>query len=378
MKLSLLILTSLLSLHGWAVGHDQGGGGDLCEDRIKIVRDDFVTWINDGGPRALSLPSYLDVDQYSSLMLEQMKKAKIRCVSKGDEGFPVQVQGIAKTCRFDRDLYQGLITCDYDKFRSLRETDQYILIHHEYAGLAQIENPNGDDSNYDISNQISRYLEDRVTKKLVVRPNNPNGPDPFNSNSCVGTPMTENEAFRRIPLPNQTQINIGTYKIYLRTRLCYKVDGCTNWSEVAVGSSQYLQTAFDDSPWMPSLGALRTEDGKIGLRLKNDRTELVLAGTEFKQEWTTPEGYPRSYVWSLFFANPFENPVGREVRMLSDRLEKNNNAIRFPGNNHFVIGSYTLTNNCLRITSQGKQEQKDSSGNTTTSEYQSVILGVVR
>ncbi len=52
------------------------------------------------------------------------------------------------------------------------ESDQYVLVHHEYAGLAGIEISKGEDSDYQVSNQISGYLENQVIKKLAVKPSN--------------------------------------------------------------------------------------------------------------------------------------------------------------------------------------------------------------
>jgi len=146
----------------------EGGGGDMCEDRIKVIRDDIQEWIKNNGPKGLSLPSDTRVDQYSQAMLDQISQAQIRCVGQGDEGYPVRFNGIPKVCKFD--LRSEQITCDFAKFNATNESDQYNLIHHEYAGLAQIELPNGADSNYQISNQISAYLVDQVVKKLAVKP----------------------------------------------------------------------------------------------------------------------------------------------------------------------------------------------------------------
>jgi hypothetical protein len=42
-------------------------------------------------------------------------------------------------------------------------------VHHEFAGLAAIEPPIGDESQYLVSNQISGYLVNQVVKKLAVK-----------------------------------------------------------------------------------------------------------------------------------------------------------------------------------------------------------------
>lgn len=152
-------------------GGQGSGGGDLCEDRIKVIRDDIKDWIKKGGARGLKLPVSLSYEDYVTNMLDQIGKAKIKCVGSGDQGYPVAIGSTPKVCRFDSvNSTLSQITCDFDKFNSTNEAGQYILVHHEYAGLARVEKPNADDSEYGISNQISDYLENQIIKKLAVKP----------------------------------------------------------------------------------------------------------------------------------------------------------------------------------------------------------------
>ncbi|MDG0817191.1 hypothetical protein [Bdellovibrio svalbardensis] len=152
-----------------SMGGMNSGGGDLCEDRIQVIREDLRKWILDGGPNGLKLPGGLTVAQYSDQMMAQIDSAKISCVGPNDRGFPIMIGKTPKVCRFDQ-ADRGSITCDLSKFNATNESDQYVLIHHEYAGLAQIELPDQADSKYDTSNQISGFLEDVTIKKLVVKP----------------------------------------------------------------------------------------------------------------------------------------------------------------------------------------------------------------
>ncbi len=102
-------------------------------------------------------------------MLVEIKKAKIRCVGEGDEGYPVKVGQTPKTCRFDKTEETSDITCDMNKLEATSESNQYVLIHHEFAGLAEIEPPDGESPDYQVSNQISGFLESRVIKMLAVK-----------------------------------------------------------------------------------------------------------------------------------------------------------------------------------------------------------------
>lgn len=169
LNLTICFLVMMLVQVGFA-GTSVRGGGDLCEDRIKVIRDDLKTWIQGGGPEGLKLPNSISSKAYSEAMLNEMERALIRCVGSGDSGYPVNVDGVAKVCRFDQTSMASQITCDFDKFQRMSESDQYVLVHHEYAGLARLEIPNETDSNYEISNQISGYLEEHVIKKLVISP----------------------------------------------------------------------------------------------------------------------------------------------------------------------------------------------------------------
>jgi hypothetical protein len=166
--LQMFSLATLTLLCFSAFAGKETGGGDLCEDRIKFIRDDIKNWIDNNGFFGLILPSGTSAKDYSTRMLEQIKKAKISCVSIGDEGYPVTIGATPKTCRFDSTETESDITCDLLKVNSTPQADLYVLVHHEYAGLAEIEIPDLDDSQYSVSNQLSEF-EDQVVKKLSIK-----------------------------------------------------------------------------------------------------------------------------------------------------------------------------------------------------------------
>ncbi|RYZ92293.1 MAG: hypothetical protein EOP06_04635 [Proteobacteria bacterium] len=165
----LAVFVSAVSLNTFADAQDRGGG-DLCENRIQNITADIKNWISKGGAAGLNLPGGISHQQYSKLMTDASAELKINCVGTGDEGYPVEVSGTAKVCRFDRGQVEPTITCDLAKFSNISEADQYVLIHHEIAGIAGLEKPNDDSSVYEISNQISGYLEDHLVKRLAVKP----------------------------------------------------------------------------------------------------------------------------------------------------------------------------------------------------------------
>jgi len=166
MKLFVSIFLSLIAHISFAEIDRKGNGGDMCENRFKVVRDDINTWILNGGSIGLVLPGTINVDQYNQVMIDKMRSAIVGCTSE-----KVYVGSAEKTCKnFVASDNSIQIICNIERFEQTSENDQYILVHHEYAGLSGFEVNSGESSNYTISNQITAYLEDQVVKKLVVKP----------------------------------------------------------------------------------------------------------------------------------------------------------------------------------------------------------------
>jgi hypothetical protein len=145
-------------------GHEIQNGGDICEDRFKVVRDDIKSWIEEGGASHLILPEALSITEYKSKMLAEIAQAQVSCVD-GD----IEVDGAEKTCEnISGDKKPPQIICNRQRFMETDESDQYVLVHHEYAGLAGFEENQGMSSQYTISNQITGSLEAEAILKLVV------------------------------------------------------------------------------------------------------------------------------------------------------------------------------------------------------------------
>lgn len=158
-------------------GSEGTGGGDECENRIQEIRDDISSWISKGRPKEFRNIS-VSHEEYSARMMEYLATVKqpngaitpvtkIECVRH-----TIEVQGFEKTCRFDNYGNSPKITCNADTFMdsNMMNVDaQYRLIHHEYAGLANLEVPSKSQSSYEFSNQIVAFLENQVVKKLAVK-----------------------------------------------------------------------------------------------------------------------------------------------------------------------------------------------------------------
>ncbi|MDG0818071.1 hypothetical protein [Bdellovibrio svalbardensis] len=186
MKQLIFILLLAISSQSFAGPRIVGNGGDICENRFYTVRDDINSWVLSGGSKNLILRKELSLDKYNSDMLTQMKYGKISCTE--DKVF---VGAAEKTCKnYVTSDGVAVISCNINRFMNTSEADQYVLVHHEYAGLAGFEKNSAEVSNYEISNQISEYLEDTIVKKLSIRPASNSAASKFdllNSNFAKGS-----------------------------------------------------------------------------------------------------------------------------------------------------------------------------------------------
>ena len=127
----LLMLTS--AAHAAGGGAIAGNGGDICEDRIKIVRDDIASWIGKGGTAGLTLPRSVSLTQYNSGMLAKISAAGVNCTDN-----KILIGNDEKTCKnFVDSGGAPQIVCNNKRFMETADSDQYVLVHHEYAGTCR-------------------------------------------------------------------------------------------------------------------------------------------------------------------------------------------------------------------------------------------------
>ncbi|QDK44516.1 hypothetical protein DOM22_04760 [Bdellovibrio sp. ZAP7] len=193
MKFVLIIAFSFLSslAYGQFIdGQDRGNGGDQCEMRIGEIRGDFEKWIIKGGSATLQLPLGITHDQYYRAMLEQMANASVSCTET-----ILKVGAAEKTCLNFRDGQDvPRILCNVERFMNAKGSDQYVLIHHEYAGLAHFEINDGEKSDYRISMQIADYYRADGANKLDNAPAPKCSLDPLRSVSDrMATAIYENK-----------------------------------------------------------------------------------------------------------------------------------------------------------------------------------------
>jgi len=168
MKLSYLCLAATLLAGPAHATKEVGNGGDACEERILSVRDDLAGWIKKGGAQNLALPAKLTLARYEQTMKQAMARAVVSCTAA-----PVIVRGVEKTCTNFARNGRAEIVCNYDRFLASAEDEQYRIVHHEYAGVAGLEENREEESDYTLSRQLTKFLEAQTVKRLSVMPVTP-------------------------------------------------------------------------------------------------------------------------------------------------------------------------------------------------------------
>ena len=246
MKALLTFAIFILALNAQATlsGNDKGNGGDLCEARFYQIRNDLVNWIDFGGSNGLQLPSTISISQYNNSMKTQLLKSTVECVSE-----KLKLNGVEKTC-INRILDEkSHIVCNLERFKEITQSDQYVLVHHEYAGLAGLETNEGVISNYDISNQVSGFLKTSTVKKLSI------ASDLFESQISCNSEITHFVA----------QMTKGNLSFSLTAKNAWKV---LNLPEI---SNLVKDKTLTDVNFRMSINSCswNFDDGKISCREKN-------------------------------------------------------------------------------------------------------------
>jgi len=149
------------------LGGTSGGGGDICEKRIREIREAISQWIDHGGSSNLKLPAHITLDSYNQKMKDYIKSASFSCVDE-----QLYIGDVEKTCKnFIHKSGEPRFVCNTHRFmEKTSHSDQYTLVHHEYASLAVLEKNEAHRSNYEISAQLSGFTTDKIVKMLEIFP----------------------------------------------------------------------------------------------------------------------------------------------------------------------------------------------------------------
>ena len=199
-------------------GHEVGNGGDLCENRILEIRDDIQSWIDLGGHQGLALPRGLTAAKYKATMSSAISKSVVSCTDK-----TIKVRGVEKQCvNLKRDGRKPSIVCNRKSFNGSSAREQYLLVHHEFAGIAGLETNKSEESEYEISNQLSSYLIVRKVAKLALekRPVQPPNQIRKNFGDFIGNykVLSFEEQMNEGKKENGTKLEVKFVEIYFSTQ----------------------------------------------------------------------------------------------------------------------------------------------------------------
>lgn len=167
------------TIDGPSVGGMSGGGGDAQEIRLDEIRVDILRWLDGGGAAGLQLPQGMTRESYERRMHEVLTAHHVMVgfitsaqeAIQTDPELRVDVLGQPKTCRGFVSQRDGRphILCNTERFQSESESSKYQLVHHEYAGLAGVEQNRGASSDYRISRQLTDFLRSEMVVRLALR-----------------------------------------------------------------------------------------------------------------------------------------------------------------------------------------------------------------
>jgi hypothetical protein len=174
---------------------DKGNGGDICEQKIREISEDIERWIGEEGHLSLKLEDSVTIADYEEKMTTAIRETQVTCISK-----PIMVENKEKMCvNFITDESIPMMICNSKQLLEKDINDQYLIVHHELAGVAGLESGSADGtSNYSLSNQITAFLEREIVTRLAVK--DPQGNGPF-------TRLELSKAFRNISGCIETEYN---------------------------------------------------------------------------------------------------------------------------------------------------------------------------
>jgi len=160
---------------------------------VNEIRADILKWVSEGGAQGLRFPVGVTQAIYLSSMPQVLAPHAVvigfvtnhQESDTTDSDLKVSVNGQPKTCRGFVSVkdQRPHILCNLERFVSTADSQQYRLIHHEYAGLAGVERNEGASSDYVISSQITDFLVPETVLRLSVKKPSPVMP-PCSDNRC--------------------------------------------------------------------------------------------------------------------------------------------------------------------------------------------------
>lgn len=144
---------------------NSGNGGSVLENESRTILVNIRDWIK--SENYLSMKGPAPRADYASKMLSVLENLPLTTFLSKEQYEARFSDG--KDCHNFPEQNPPEIVCNQDTFPNDIEK-RYRILHHEVAGLAGIENNNGDPrSNYIYSDQVSGELKFEIIKRLPIR-----------------------------------------------------------------------------------------------------------------------------------------------------------------------------------------------------------------
>jgi hypothetical protein len=243
LKIVLPFLLAMNVAHAAKSMGNEGGGGDPQEIRVNEIRSDISSWIEKGGARKLKLPKEITYKEYVTKMSNLLVPQKVIVSFTNDD---VLVNGTQKTCKGFISLVDTKfhILCNIMRFKESTPTEQYRLVHHEYAGLNRLEKNEGAASDYQLSSQITHFL----VEEKILRLSTKNSYDEWQNTFFPTVKIIKKVKICGLkidPVSNNTIKHIGT--VYYTTYIGY--DACDiggPFSKIEINMNN-VDTEYPDS-----------------------------------------------------------------------------------------------------------------------------------
>jgi hypothetical protein len=341
---TLVILLSCLSLQ--ALAGTEGHGGDP----LRLLFDDARTFAADRVLKAEACAFGSNVSTEIRDWVLNHKQALADDILQSPHTWITDKQS---TCAFTKTNSRAEITFSFETCRpGIRDISDAlkILVHESvhHFGVAD------------------EYFADKVSDAVYNLGSHsaceiPPSQNPFDPASCPGTPLSSQDLFRMIPLPEKNEIDLGRFEVSSRIRTCYAENWCTDWRD-------------NNLPLFASIGGVKPDSqlaataGLVNLKLKNNIPAIDFTSDPFRIVWNT--SYPEGAMTNWLSSSTME---GYELK----------NTLAFPNSLSIRTGATDLkstplvgwvTRSCLRETVRGSYAAKDNYNNDVTMEYETVLL----
>lgn len=297
----------LLSLGGISpnvqAGDSVGNGGDYLRVVFEEGRQLGIEMIKK--MRSCAIPESVPSNVRNWILLNQSELVKDMTVSPF-----VWIADSNDTCANTPTTRQAEISLSYEACRPLildRERAARLLLHEvtHHFGIA--------DENFAdwVSYAIAEAQNDEGCSI-------PPGDDVFNANICPDAPMTAEEAIAKIGPPHSFGKRLGDFAIHTRTRMCYAIGGCTDWT--MGGDLKFAgfsgETTYDRSGNRVAASFPATQRaGDVRLGIANNKPFFALKSADDNlQAWWSTQGSETYYFHYNYYLG-FDHEInGTEVK----------------------------------------------------------------